>query len=303
MAIEYAKVLMALEVPLVVIGRGDQSAENFTIQTNLSVALGGVDNWLNLNSNYPQYAIVAVTGNQLGEVARSLLRNGIKNILLEKPGGLDDNDIKSVADNAEKNKANVLIAYNRRFYASVIKAKKIIDQDGGAKSFTFEFTEWANVIKKLKKGKDIKSRWLLHNSTHVIDLAFFLGGEPKEIKSYSAGGFEWHPMGSIFTGAGIAINNALFSYHSNWDAPGRWGVEVLTQEHRLIFKPLEKLQIQKRGSVTIEEIDIDAELDLKFKPGLYRQVDSFLNNNFSAFMDIHDQVNRLKFYSKIISRR
>ena len=34
--------------------------------------------------------------------------------------------------------ANVFVAYNRRFYASVLKAQEIIEEDGGVTSFNFE---------------------------------------------------------------------------------------------------------------------------------------------------------------------
>ena len=150
-----------------------------------------------------------------------------------------------------------------------------------------------------KADPEEKKRWILHNSSHVIDLAFYLGGEPQEMYSFSKGGFEWHPNGTIFTGAGVSKNGALFSYHSNWDAPGRWGVEILTRNHRLIFRPLEKLQIQKLKSVIIEEVKLDDELDIKFKPGLYRQLIAFLEGDKSNFITIHQHAARLKYFDII----
>ena len=199
----------------------------------------------------------------------------------------------------EKYKADVYIGYNRRFYSSVLKAQEYINNDGGVSSFYFEFTEWSHIIEKLEKDKEIKSRWLLHNSTHVIDLAFYLGGLPEKVNCYKAGGFEWHTDGAIFTGAGITKNGVLFAYHANWDAPGRWGLQILTKNHRLIFRPLEKLKIQKKGSISIEDVDINDELDLKFKPGLYREVKAFLSNDFEKFVNIHQQVEHLKYYETI----
>ncbi|MFX1383491.1 MAG: Gfo/Idh/MocA family oxidoreductase [Promethearchaeota archaeon] len=299
MAIDYSKVLVAMKIPLIVVGRGEKSAKSFLESTNLPIEIGGVDNWLEKSEVYPKYAIVAVTGTELGNVTRSLLRHGIKNILLEKPGGLDEQDIESVSNEALKSSANVLIGYNRRFYASTRKAKEIIEEDGGVCSFTFEFTEWIHKMDQ-NKDKSIKERWLLHNSTHVIDLAFYLGGVPDKIDCYTSGGFEWHPAGSAFVGAGITKRGILFSYHSNWDAPGRWWVEILTNQRRLIFRPLEQLKAQKRGSVAIDDIKIDDRLDIEFKPGLFRQVEAFLNDDWTEFIDIHEQVSRSKLY-KLIS--
>jgi len=299
MAVEYSRVLTAMEIPTIIIGRGKESAQKFEEITGLNVYLGDIDKWLNKNNNYPKYAIVAVSGTELGNVTRSLLKRGFKKILLEKPGGLNYEDIKSLAKDVQKHKANVLLGYNRHFYSSVLKAQEFINKDGGISSFYFEFTEWSHVIEKLEKDKEIKRRWLLHNSTHVIDLAFYLGGFPEKINCYKSGGFKWHPDGAIFTGAGITKNGALFAYHSNWDAPGRWGVEILTKNNRLIFRPLEKLKIQKRGSVTIEEVDIDDDLDTKFKPGLYREVSAFLSEDYKEFIDIHQQVKHLKYIEMI----
>ena len=293
MAISHAQVLKGMNLKFIVVGRGEQSAKSFQEETKINVITGGIDKWLSENKKYPKYVIVAVTGTQLGKVTRTLIKHGIKNILLEKPGGLNNNDIKSVAENAKKSNANILLGYNRRFYASALKAKEIIEEDGGVNSYYFEFTEWPHTIVPLKKDPEVKKRWVLHNSTHVIDLAFYLGGEPKEMHSYSRGGFDWHPDGTIFTGTGVSKSGALFSYHSNWDAPGRWGVEILTQKHRLIFRPLERLQIQKLKSVAIEEVKIDDQLDIKFKPGLYRQLKAFLEGDTSNFINIYNHTARL----------
>ena len=103
------------------------------------------------------------------------------------------------------------------------------------------------------------------NSTHVVDLAFFLGGAPEKISSYVGGKLDWHPNGSIFSGAGITKNNTLFSYNANWEAPGRWGVEVITNKSRLILRPLEKLQIQKIGNLDPEFVQIYKQFPIKIK--------------------------------------
>jgi hypothetical protein len=91
-----------------------------------------------------------------------------------------------------------------------------------------------------------------------------------------AGGLDWHPSASVFNGAGITDTGALFSYHANWEAPGRWSVEVLTKEHRLILRPLEELQVQNLGSVSVEKMEIADKLDKSYTPGFYRETESFL---------------------------
>lgn len=72
------------------------------------------------------------------------------------------------------------IIINRRLFTSTAKAMQIIEEDGGVKSFNFELTDWAHTIELLPTPAPIKDAWVLANSTHVLYLAFFLGGEPTE---------------------------------------------------------------------------------------------------------------------------
>lgn len=274
----------------------------FNETTGEKVITGGIDLWLRNNTPATRTAIVAVTENELGKVTLSLLKAGFTKILVEKPGGATYKEIYEVAKETKKRKARVFVAYNRRFNASTEKTKEIIKKDGKVLSFNFEFTEWSHVIGDLKKAPGVKENWFLHNSSHVIDLAFFLGGVPKKITSYCAGGLSWHPSASIFAGAGVAENGALFSYQANWQAPGRWGVEVLTPKHRLILRPLEHLCVQEIGSVAINNMEIDNTLDTQFKPGLYNQVEAFLYNKKANLCPIEEQSHNLSFYKKIQNR-
>jgi len=301
MGIEYCKVLQYLGCSFEVIGRGTESAKKFESVTGIIPKTGGMAEYLRNYNLIPDYAIVAVSVEQLASVAIQILEAGVKKVLVEKPGGLTAKEIESVAQTAQRKNAEVFVAYNRRFYSSVIKAEEIIREDGGVTSFHFEFTEWSHVIEGLQKAPGVKEHWFLANSTHVVDLAFFLGGKPKKITSFISGGTSWHPSASVFTGAGVSEIGALFSYHANWEAPGRWGVEILTKKHRLILRPLEKLQIQNIGSVAIDAVEINDEFDLKFKPGLYRTVEAFFESKDNALARISDQMYNLIFYNKIIS--
>ena len=97
----------------------------------------------------------------------------------------------------------------------------------------------------------------------------------------------------------MAVNDALFSYHANWTGPGRWGLEIVTNQHRLILRPMERLQMQTIGSVKTEYIEISDRVDKNFKPGLYKQVEAFLNDDFTDFCTIADQQDMLKNFYKI----
>jgi len=56
---------------------------------------------------------------------------------------------------AQSQQAEVWLGYNRRFYESTRKAQEIIQEDQGATSCNFEFTEWSQKIRYLKGKTDI----------------------------------------------------------------------------------------------------------------------------------------------------
>jgi predicted dehydrogenase len=301
MAVEYAKVLKGMNIDFLVIGRGEDKARIFSEKTGVDVITGGLSSYIEKSKQLPTHAIVATGVETLAQTTIELMEAGVTQILCEKPGGLYTNEIERVAKLAAQNKANILLAYNRRFYASVLKAKDIIEEDGGVTSFNFEFTEWSHVIAPLTKGKGVKEGWFLANSTHVVDLAFYLGGAPKQISCFTSGRLDWHPSSSVFAGAGVSETGALFSYQANWEAPGRWGVEILTRKHRLYLRPMEKLQIQKIGSVQLEPVEIDDAVDTQYKPGLYKQTEAFLSANHSQFITIAEQHELMVIYNQMAS--
>lgn len=299
MAVEYSRVLDALNQEFHTIGRGDISAENYSKTTGHRVETGGLTAWLEKDPEPPESVIVSVGIEDLASTSVKLIEWGVKRILLEKPGGLNSEEITRVHETAEQYGTDVSVAYNRRFYSSVKKAREIIEQDGGVLTFNFEFTELVRKIEKNYKNPWIKEHLVLANSTHVVDLAFHLGGNPETISVYHQGGLDWHPSASIFAGSGVAKTGALFSYSANWEAPGRWGVDLLTRSRRLILQPLEQLQVQEQGSFDRKTVDIDDVLDKTFKPGLYKMVEAFFKKDLSILKSLEEQYETVKCYNKI----
>ena len=305
MAQDYARVLKSLNAPFKVIGRGKSSAKEFESALEVTVQTGGIEKALQ-NELPPKTAIVAVGVEQLASVTAQLLQAGTKRILLEKPGGMNLEELKLLHEAQSKHSelgcepnAEVWLAYNRRFYEATRKAREKILADGGATSFHFEFTEWSHKIRELEGKKEIKAVWFLANSTHVVDLAFHLCGWPKDWQSWSSGSVDWHPTSARFSGAGITDQNVLFSYFADWEAPGRWGVEVLTRKNRLILRPMEQLQVTPLGSVKVEPVPLEDKLDQDFKPGLYLQTKAFLLQDGTHFSTLEDQVKHTELYEKM----
>ncbi len=295
---EYAKVLANLGVPFEVVGRGVGSAQTFEANTGKSVITGGLGNTLQ-TAAAPAAAIIAASFEQLADTALALIHAGTKRILLEKPGGITVAELANVAQAARGRGAQVWVGYSRRFYAATTAAREMIVEDGGPVSCNFEFTEWSHQIEPMPLPAEVKNAWVIANSSHVIDLAFHLCGLPSEWKGWHSGRMVWHEAGARFAGAGITDKDVLFSYHADWQAPGRWSVEVLTRKRRLIFRPMEQLQVTSLASVAVEKVLLDDELDIRFKPGLYRQTQAFLSQDESHFCSVEAQLVHAKIYSEM----
>lgn len=298
MARDYAKVLQSMEQSFVVVGRGKLSAAFFEKETGIKVICGGVKSALR-TLEAPEIAIVAVGIEQLASTATALINGGTRQILLEKPGGLNLVEIDRLNLYAQKHKADVAIAYNRRFYSSVMQARDFINADGGPLSVQFEFTEWSHFIAQMEIAMNIKERWVLGNSSHVIDLVFHLAGMPLDWHCWHKGTIDWHPASARFTGAGITQKGVLFSYLSDWQAPGRWGLEILTKKRRLILRPMEQLKTMDLGSLESELINSSDTLDVEFKPGLYQQIKAFLHSDYTLFCMLPEQVKNIQIYSQM----
>ena len=292
---DYVKVLEEFNLDITVIGRSKK--ENFP----LPVYDKGLDLFLSskiLEDEIARYAIVAVNESELYSTTRTLLNEGVKNVLVEKPGSLSKVELLDLNKIATKMNCNVYIGYNRRFYKSVQKCREFL-KNSKPLNVNFEFTEWTHTIDLNHYTNSELERFFLCNSSHVVDLVFHLFGEPKSLNSYTSGGLDWHPSSSVFSGSGKTVNDVLFSYNANWSSAGRWGIEINLDDYKLILKPLEKLQIQRKGSLEVDEIELDDAVDVSYKSGLYNEVKAFLSGDTKLLCSLDEQINNFKWYYKI----
>ena len=280
MAVAYGAVLNALGVSWTVVGRGAASAAKFEAATGMRPVLGGLASYLESCPRPLDLAvIVALPIPELAGAAQILAEAGVGRILLEKPAGLTVTEVDAVAQAAARTGVQIFVAYNRRFYASVYAARELIAQDGGVTSFHMEFTELVDRILASNKDRTVLSNWFLANSTHVIDLAFYLCGQPTQVTGITAGELDWHSAGAVFVGHGRTRAGAVFSWHADWSSAGRWGIDIRTPRRRLLLQPLETLAVQDKGSFSLAPHAIADELDRRYKPGLYREVEAFLSKD------------------------
>ena len=120
------------------------------------------------------------------------------------------------------------------------------------------------------------------------------------MSSISTDKLAWHKK-AIYAGIGMTDKNSVFSYQANWKGPGRWGLEMISENFRYYFRPLEELWIQKQKTVKLEKVEIDNYLDIKYKPGLFKQVNAFLfNQSDKRLIDIVEQYNNCKEIYEVI---
>jgi predicted dehydrogenase len=297
---DYAKVMKALQVTGIAVGRNKERCALFEKETGLKCIAMSIEEYVKTIDVANTFFIVSVNTENLGDVIRKLISNKARHILIEKPAGINKEDMALTIEMLKNTDITPYVAYNRRFYASFQKAMELIKEQGGLLSFSFEFTEWAHEIEKLNKTKEALEHWLLGNSSHVIDIAFYIGGIPKQMCSFTSGSLSWHPAAEQFAGSGVTVKDVIFSYQANWGSAGRWGVEFNTAKGKLILRPMEKLFFQKRGELAANEIEIDYKFDLEYKPGLYKQVSAFLKGDATHLISIQQHYSNLvNIYEKI----
>lgn len=233
----------------------------------------------------PSHVIVATPVESLVEVGSFLVREGVPFILLEKPGTLTLADGQRLSKQIRESKSKVYVGYNRRHYASVRWAlEEIKRKNERVLSLSFDFTELPQDPSRLARYfPKVLQRWVVANCVHVIDLAFVPSAPPIHKAScyITRENLTWHPDGAIFCGAGLTELGAAFSYHANWLGAGSWSVEWITETTHYILKPLERLFIQRKGSLLIEESRLSDQRDILFKPGFLRQAEIFLSGDMN----------------------
>jgi len=295
---EYAKVCKQLKISNVtIVGKSQKNVKKIAEKYNYDYLGGGYKKNINKIAN-KDLVIIAVPITEIIQNTKLFLDNGFKNILIEKPGSLYSDELLKLKHHIKKQ--NVRIGYNRLFYASIKKLEELSKQDGGITSCHFTFTEWIDKINLKKYSAQILSRWGIANSSHVLSMAFYLIGFPKEMKCYQKNGFLWHKTGSIFVGSGISKRDIPFSYHADWNSSGTWSIEVMTKKRSYRLKPLEYLLKCEKNSHNWEKIPIKIKYP-NLKQGLYEEALNMLESKYksSNLYTIDDALNLNKIAEKI----
>jgi predicted dehydrogenase len=138
-------------------------------------------NWKEiLNNKKINIVIIATYHNDLSKILIESLKKN-KNVLVEKPGAINPDDLKKAIKIAKQKKLVVKVGYNHRYHESIIKSKELIKKNtigelmyikasyghGGRPGYE---KEW-RMKPKISGGGE-----LLDQGSHLIDLAkMYLG--------------------------------------------------------------------------------------------------------------------------------
>ena len=124
---EYIKCLNDFNIKFEFVGNTNKKSELISNKYNKICYSGGIENF-NFDKIY-ENIIIATPIQLLYKHLKICIEKsiGLKNILIEKPGCLYTYQLKNIID--IKNNINIFIAFNRRFYSSVIKGKEIFKND------------------------------------------------------------------------------------------------------------------------------------------------------------------------------
>ena len=297
---EYMKCLIEFNIKYEVLGNTINKSDLISKKYNCVCYSGGVENF-NFDKEYDN-VIIATPANLLyNHLKLCILKcKDLKNIFIEKPGCLYTYELKDII--SIKKDIQIFIAFNRRFYSSVLKGKEYILNDP-IKKLNLIIDEY-NLENNAKEiSNEIMQTWFACMTTHVVDLAFFLTGIPDELNVLNIDGYgqlEYHKKACIFNGNGITKNNIEFEYSGNWTKNGKWKMDLHLESGKMLsYQPLEDLKIINIDGT--EELIKRNEIDTLYKPGYYKQINSFITNK-ENLLTIENHYSNQQIFHKMVGQ-
>lgn len=297
MAAAHAEALNKIGITPNIVGRRPESAEMFSTQYGLAVVSSNLGDYLKHNRR-PSHAIIAVPIPALETVAQTLIDYGVTEILLEKPGALNVSSLLQMSNFARQKSVNVWIAYNRRFLDSTDYVLSTLAGGNRLLSIECEFNERIDELQELGHSPEVLARWLIANSSHVLDLAIFLGGFPKLLFNKPTGRLDWHESAATFNATGTTPSGATVAFRADWRNIGNWRLKLETSETGLQMGPLE--EVYRLSSTSgVPELLFAPRPSFSLKPGFLRQALEFVSTERTRLCSLGDQIKNMGLYEQI----
>ena len=216
--------------------------------------------------------LVLVTPDAIPAVTTAALSRSIPTFL-EKPPGLTFRDAESLAELAYKLGVRNQVGLNRRFYSVIASARRAVDESGCLFGIHVEAPEAIERARAAGRSEHVLRHWVAANSLHAIDLLRYFGGDVRARHRVNRA----DPRSTENSMAALLQfeSGAIGQYTAHWGSPGRWAVSVYGRGIKAVLTPLER-GVLHRADGDEQSIAVD-DVDVRFKPGFYRQLEVFLN--------------------------
>lgn len=247
-----------------------EKAESLAKEYGIAKCTDNIDSLI--LQTHPDALMVLVSIDQMYKVACEVIPYGLP-LFLEKPVGLSPEENLDLVERAKRYKVRSMVGFNRRYYSIFHKGMDIIHRYGPLMGVAIEGHErmWLKRDNPNKFSEEVLSRWIYANSIHTIDLIRFFAGEPIKVMSLAHKYRE--PMGDQFVAILELESGALGQYSAYWYSPGGWKVILYGDGITVEFNPLENGRWIDKDFKTPEIIP--DEVDVRFKPGFFRQMEAF----------------------------
>lgn len=203
MARRYSATLSALGVAFDVVGNSQAGKEGFIARAGKSVFPGSLAEYL--GNHEVSHAIVATSVVTLSNIALRLADIAVPKILIEKPVATSISNLEDLSRHASLRGVDAFVALNRRFFPSVQAARSIVAAGKGPIGLGFRFDDRISSIPFDQHPPEVLSKWVIANSIHVIDAAFFITGWPESLNASVGGRFLGIPVPSDSQASGNCL--------------------------------------------------------------------------------------------------
>ena len=268
------------EILLVVARENSTHIDGFAQKYNIPLKFRGMSSFLKSKDKEKLDAIIICVSWDTNEtILKDVLNLGVP-ILVEKPAVLSLKALRDIRKNKKALK-NICVAYNRRHYEfiphlqTMIKNQKILCAD-------VLFPDPYSLALKLY-GPKIKNHILHYSSSHAIDLMYYLLGDVKinSVCAVNAGGTR-----SFVVDLYSKTYKCPVQFKILMDSAQNSYLKIFFENEVAVLCPFEKMfvydriekQINKDGlNVYLPGIKEEFAVDNRFKPGLFNQMNHFIN--------------------------
>ena len=191
---------------------------------------------------------------------------------VEKPFGISYSETKELNKKLNKKVKNFYIAFNRDYYQSVLTAEKFLKKDVSRRIITIYDQQSYNNFSKYLKNKKFIQNIKYSNSIHLFTIAKRFARK-KYIKTSNIYEYK-NKKTKYFVEKMVFSSGDVIFFHSIWNRPGPWKVDISTDKYFLSLEPLERLFIRDFKNRK-KEIRL-SKYDKKYKPGVYLMIKEFL---------------------------